>query len=86
MLDLVGMLGHGTRRVRVTFCFDALSVDDGLNLMCPEGIANDPRRLDRPRRVRLSGLLAVVRARLCADARRPNAGLPWTAAGQRTCA
>ena len=26
------MLGHGTHGVRVTFCFDALSVDDGPNL------------------------------------------------------
>ena len=63
------MLGHGTHGARVTFCFDALSVDDGLN----QGIANDPRWMDRPRRVRLSGLLEAVRTRLCADARRAHA-------------
>ena len=28
----------------------------------------------------------VVRAWLCADARGAHARLPWTAAGQRTCA
>ena len=29
--------------------------------------------------------LAVVRTRLCADGLGAHAGLPWTAAGQRTC-
>ena len=69
------MLGHGTHSVRVTFCFDALSVDDGLNPMRTEGFANSGG-WTVPYRVWLSDLLEVVRTRLCTDGLGTHAGLP----------
>ena len=49
-------------------------------------VDDGPARKGSQSAVRLSGLLAVIRARLCADARGAHARLPGASAGQRTCA